>query len=87
MIWKKLVYTNEFDKQMTIFTYDCMKYLRDEEDEENTNDELKEDYILTLNASKIALGPFIIGFTLALISFLLEIILHAFQNFNFLKCF
>ena len=65
----------EFVKQVLAFSYNTLKYFRDEEDDENINDELKEDYILTLNASKIALGPFIVGLTLALVSFLLEIIL------------
>ena len=79
---------DEFSKQVMIFTYNTMKYFRDEEKQENTNDELEEDYILTFNASKIALGPFIIGLTLALVLFLLEIIYcNAFKIFNFLKMF
>ena len=64
---------NEFDKQVMSFTYNLVKYFCDVENPENTNDQLKEEYILTFNASKIALGPFIVGSTIALISFVLEL--------------
>ena len=79
---------SEFTKQVMAFSYNTLKYFRDEENQENTNDQLEEDDILTLNASKIALGPFIVGLTLALVSFVLEIIhYNAFKIFNFLKRF
>ena len=68
--------SGEFFRQVMAFTYNIMKYFRDDENQEDTNDEFIEDYILIFNSTKIAFGPFFIGLTLALVSFLLEIIYY-----------